>query len=95
MRSNTPLQALTLLNGQAFVEFAEALGHRLAATPGDDAARIETGFLLCLGRKAAASEQETILGLVRAERSKGRDEQRVWFAASRVLLNLDETVTRE
>src|SRR5262249_14211726 len=63
-RSNTPLQALTLLNDVTFVECAQALGSRLAASPLADAAeRIRYGVRLCLGREPTATEQERLVRL--------------------------------
>ena len=75
-RSNTPLQALTLLNDQAFVEFAEALAEII----GEEG--VEAAFRRCTGRRPDHEELAVLSRL-------GRREQ------ARVLLNLDETVTRE
>src|SRR5262249_27744179 len=48
-RSNTPLQALTLLNDQAFYEFAQGLAARvLREGPADDARRLPYPFRLSL-----------------------------------------------
>jgi hypothetical protein len=56
-RSNTPLQALTLLNHGIFVECAQALGKRLTDIPAKDPReRLERGFELCLARKPAKAE---------------------------------------
>ena len=56
-RSNTPLQALTLLNNPVFVECGQGLGQRIsrekAASPRD---RIRYGFELCLGRQPTDEE---------------------------------------
>jgi mono/diheme cytochrome c family protein len=101
IRSNTPLQALTLLNDQAFVELARALGDRIIHdAPADDDARARHAFRLCLAREPRGQERETIVDLVRQERGEsGRDDRRAelaaWTAAARVLLNLDEFITRE
>ena len=92
LRSNTPLQALTLLNDPAFKEFAEALGRRLAASPSG----IELGFQLCLGRSPKTSERERLESFVSMQRGKGQTgDAEIWTDVARVLLNLDETVTRE
>jgi mono/diheme cytochrome c family protein/cytochrome c553 len=57
VRSNTPLQALTLLNDQAFLELARGLANRvLTEGPKDDKGRINYAFRLCLAR--APSEYE-------------------------------------
>lgn len=58
IRSNTPLQALTLLNDQVFVEASQALARRvLKDVPGDDVnARMERLFRLCTGRIAHTDE---------------------------------------
>jgi mono/diheme cytochrome c family protein len=51
VRSNTPLQALTLANDRAFYEMAEGLGRRIETEgPKDDAGRIAYAFRLCLAR---------------------------------------------
>ncbi|HEV7866050.1 MAG TPA: DUF1553 domain-containing protein, partial [Chthoniobacteraceae bacterium] len=58
-RTDSPLQALILLNGTQFVEAARLLGeklHREAA--GDVAAMIEGAFLRCLSRPPDARERE-------------------------------------
>lgn len=75
-RSNTPLQALTLLNDGAFVEFAGALAARI------DDLGLEAAFRLCTGRRPSAEEARLLTAL---------DSK----SAARVLLNLDETMTRE
>ena len=61
-RSNTPLQALTLLNDTGFHEFAQGLGQRiLRETPGTDTARrIERAFQICLARPPSETELETL-----------------------------------
>jgi hypothetical protein len=60
VRSNTPLQALTLLNDPAYVELAQELGARLLdAEAGSPEARIANAFTLCLAR--TPSDQEVAL----------------------------------
>ena len=61
-RSNTPLQALTLLNDTGFHEFAQGLGQRiLRETPGTDTARrIKRAFQICLARPPSQTELETV-----------------------------------
>ncbi|HYV28171.1 MAG TPA: DUF1549 and DUF1553 domain-containing protein [Candidatus Eisenbacteria bacterium] len=101
IRSNTPLQALTLLNDQANFEFAQALASRvLREGSNSDAARIEYAFRLCVARKPAPDEKERLSELLSAEMrdtegSAARNETEAWTTVARVLLNLDETITRE
>jgi hypothetical protein len=61
MVSNTPLQALNLLNDPVFVEAARVMGRRLASEQGDFAARLTLAFRLCLGRLPSPAEQEDLL----------------------------------
>jgi hypothetical protein len=107
VRSNTPLQALTLLNDQASIEFAAALAERLLTeAPSNDEARIGLAFCLCLARAPTPRETHTLLALLDQERaevragaaSQGGDAEATrtaWTTAARVLLNLDEFITRE
>ena len=106
-RSNTPLQALTLLNEGAFVEFAEALGRRLVDEIAEgDEARIDRAFEICLAREPAADERAVIMKLLESERSararagsaesgEADPELASWISVARVMLNLDEFITRE
>ncbi|HEY7314677.1 MAG TPA: PSD1 and planctomycete cytochrome C domain-containing protein [Gemmataceae bacterium] len=54
--SNTPLQALTLLNDPAFTEAAQALGRTLTARKGPLAERVDYLFRRCLTRPPSAEE---------------------------------------
>ena len=121
IRSNTPLQALTLLNDPAFFEIAQGLAERILKE-GDkaDKTRIALGFRLCLAREPDTRELtvlESFLNKQRqlyagmdavaltpvVQRAHGgqsvdevqRNEQAAWTMLARVLLNLDETITRE
>jgi hypothetical protein len=93
-RSNTPLQALTLLNDQAFFEFAQALAVRvLNEAPVDQAGRLRYAFRLCMGR-APSGVEESRLGELLAEQGNVAPLA-AWTTVTRVLLNLDEFITRE
>ncbi|MBL8235010.1 MAG: DUF1553 domain-containing protein, partial [Bryobacterales bacterium] len=95
IRSNSPLQALTLLNDEAYFEFAEALSARLAKVEGDDAARLRQGFAYAVNRAPSDVEASRLMKLLAAQRDAKKDEKAAWTAISRVLLNLDEFMTRE
>jgi hypothetical protein len=76
IRSNTPLQALTLLNDAAYFEFAQSLA-KIIEKDGLPAA-----FERCTSRQPTDDE----LGLLKTLDA---------LTQARVLLNLDETITRE
>jgi mono/diheme cytochrome c family protein len=70
-RTNTPLQALAVLNDKAFVEPAAALARRmLSEVKGDDRARATHGFRLCVARAPSAAEAELLLELYRDNLAK-------------------------
>ena len=60
--SNTPQQALTLLNDPTFVEAARALAARLLALPSND--RLGHGFRLAMGRDIKSSERPSLDKLI-------------------------------
>jgi hypothetical protein len=63
-RSNTPLQALTLLNDAVFVECAQALGRRaLKEEQGGTEARLRRLFRLCVCREPTDAERERLAKL--------------------------------
>jgi hypothetical protein len=95
IRSNTPLQALTLLNDSAYVEFAQALAARLIKEAKTDDARIAHACQLCLSRPPLENERQALTRLLTAERQANATEPQAWQAVARVMLNLDETITRE
>ena len=98
LRSNTPLQALTLLNDTQFYELALQIARQMATAPGPDNHRINAAFLRCTGRHPAPDELLRLLRLLHEERSSAQANQQPetgWLAVARVLLNLDETITRE
>jgi hypothetical protein len=67
-RTDSPLQALILLNGTQYVEAARVLGEKLhREAKGDVAAMIEQGFLRCLSRSPDAREREIMRQLYREQ----------------------------
>ena len=78
----------------------------------DDAARIETAFRICLGRKPTSEEAAIVAELLKEQREHfikapeaakqfvdghedAAPERAAWTAVARVMLNLDETITKE
>ena len=62
-RTNTPLQALALLNETTFVESAHGLGKRMLAEGGvTPAEKITHGFRLAIGREPTPAELATLVG---------------------------------
>jgi hypothetical protein len=65
-RTNTPLQALNLMNDVTFVEAARFIGQRMmkegGATPAD---RLRYGFRLVLARPPSAAEEQVLLDNLR------------------------------
>ncbi len=82
--SNTPLQALTTLNAEAFSEAAAALAARVLAAGGNDKARIILAFRLCLARQPDSAEVQSLDQLLTEARKWYADhpDQAIHFARS-------------
>jgi len=66
-RSDTPLQALTSLNDEVFMECARALGRLTAKADGDEAARVEMMFRRCLTRPPTSAERAKLVQFYQAQ----------------------------
>lgn len=119
--SNSPLQALTLLNEQVFLEAARAMARHAVRSADTDASRIAYAFRHALTRKPRAAETDELLSLLEKSKKRYSDgdldpwaflgaspdyadalpaghspaHMAAWTHVARVLLNLDETITRE
>jgi hypothetical protein len=95
VRSNTPLQALTLLNDPVFYEMARSFADRVQhASCNSDEARIEYAFRVCLARPPNTDERERLaeyLGTLKSE----LDRDTAWTNLCSVLVNLHEFITRD
>jgi len=116
-RSNTPLQALTLLNDEAFFEAAQALAAGiLRESPSADPDRqIRFAFERCLARTPTTDEAAALRRLLDAELAEPTLAEQprryapaislpadvdarqltAWTSVARVLMNVDEFITRE
>jgi mono/diheme cytochrome c family protein/uncharacterized membrane protein len=75
-RSNTPLQALTTLNNEVFVEAAQALARRVMSGDATDAAgRAAEVFRLCLSRRPDATELKAVLGFYEKQLERFQSKQ--------------------
>lgn len=91
--SNTPQQALTLLNDPTFVEAARVFAARLLEGPGaSDAERLDRAFLLAVGRPPKAADRDRLLAFLGSQTehyTKNADEARrllavgLWPASKR------------
>jgi hypothetical protein len=73
-RSNTPLQALNLLNDPVFVEAAQALAVRTLREADGFGDRLERVFRLCLSRAPTAAEKDRLTTFFGREREVVRQE---------------------
>jgi hypothetical protein len=117
-RSNTPLQALQLMNDIQHVEAARALAARtLVEAAADDAERIEWLFQTVLARSPSAEEATIVADTLAGNRTRyeadheaarqaiahgeskppaglAPAELAAWTLVTNLMLNLDETLTR-
>ena len=69
--TNTPLQALNLMNDVTFLEASRFIGQRMLKEGGvDDAARLRYGFRLLLARAPSGPEMEILVDSLRFHRDK-------------------------
>lgn len=96
-RSNTPLQALMTLNESLSIEAASHLAARMeSAGKGDEAAAINYGFELCTSRRPSDREAALLLDLLhQQQKADTSNDAPPMVVVARVLLNLDETITKE
>lgn len=75
-RTNTPLQALTLMNDRAYVEAAWAMARRVAAAEGPDdlSQRVRHAFRLALARQPREAEHAHLLEVYQRERELLADD---------------------
>jgi hypothetical protein len=101
VRTNTPLQALTLLNDPASFEAARALAGRMIAAGSTPSDRATAGVKLVLSRPSRPQEVDRLVALYEQElaqyrkRGEPEPEQAAWTMVANVLLNLDEAITKE
>jgi len=109
-RSNTPLQALTLLNDELYLEMAEALARRTLDVASSDRERVRYLFRRCLTRPPSGEEMGALLQYFREQKRRleagelqaaallkekpAGPELAAWMLVARAVLNLDETVTK-
>jgi mono/diheme cytochrome c family protein len=112
-RSNTPLQALTMLNNSVSNECAQSFAHVLAKQTGGLPDQLRFGFQTALGRPPEEIELARLHAFAKAQKNdfeqapdaakqvvggKAQGDaaaEATLVAVSRVLLNLDELITRE
>lgn len=115
VRSNTPLQALTLLNDEVFVEASQAMAARILkeetrgldektryayllalSRPPDDIelARIKTFYEKQLQRFRAGEPHPALITTTQEDDDRQKDSLAAWALVCRVLLNLDEAITK-
>jgi hypothetical protein len=87
-RTNTPLQALVLMNDPIYVECSRVLGQRVLREGGaDTVGRLTYAFKLCTARAPRAEELTVLLRLYEQQLARFRDEPE----AARQLLGVGET----
>lgn len=116
-RTNTPLQALVLLNDPTYIEAARHLAARvLASTAQTDADRLSVLMHLCMSRRATTDDaavlipilirsrkhfeqhseaMKTLLAIGASPSPTATPDLAAWTSLASVVLNLDESITKE
>lgn len=93
--SNTPLQALNLLNDPVYVEIAKAFAKRIATEGGktlDD--QLRWAFRTALARAPREPELQLLHSAFASVGGDSPAEERSYFEIATILLNLHETINR-
>lgn len=109
--TNTPLQALTLLNDSAFYELAVQLATRLQGSNHPEREKLQDAFMACTMREPTKAELDFLLNFLNSKRELfTRNSQKAdaivggspdaaslaaWVHLAQILLNLDETITKD
>ena len=117
--TNTPLQALVLLNDPTYVEASRMLAQRVILEAGPDPQkRIDLAFRLAIERDPQLKERQVLFQIAQTELAHYRQDSEsavkvlgvgelkrnseiepaelaAWTTVARVVLNLDETVTKQ
>jgi hypothetical protein len=117
-RTNTPLQALAMLNDPQFVEASRGFGYRILSRHcGGDRERLAYAFRLATGRIAETAELDSLMEILRQQerdfaqnpaaaesflsigswqpgQEAPKEKLAAWSTLASMLLNLDETVTK-
>jgi hypothetical protein len=118
-RTNTPLQALALLNENTFVEAARMMAERILRESSEaDSERLEYAFRLATGRRPRPVERQVLAESLAAHRARYAADREAaervlrtgeaaadskldprevaaWTAVAAVLMNLDESLTKD
>ncbi len=74
-RTNTPLQALVLLNDPSYVEAARVMGQRIIASGGSSPAeRVAYAFKLCTARMPRPEESQVLLGIYETQLARFKQD---------------------
>lgn len=93
IRTNTPLQALVTLNDPVYVEAATALAKLMEEQPGELEKKLNHGFLRVLSRPASDTDLDMLRSAYQDALSESDETLALTFVA-RILLNLDEALTK-
>ncbi|MDB5386685.1 MAG: hypothetical protein JWM11_2331 [Planctomycetaceae bacterium] len=109
--SNSPLQALTMLNDPTVIEAAQAMGRSTAAASSSTEERVIGLFRRCLSRFPTDTERTSIIEFYEATRKRLQAgtlatdiggpgtgdpvERAAWTVVARALLNLDEVIFKD
>jgi len=94
--SNTPLQALTLLNDPVYVEIAKAFADRIKKETAELNApkQLEYAFRLALSRYPNGAEITALKNIYFTALDTEGSAESAWFEIANTLLNLHGTITK-
>lgn len=115
VRTNTPLQALTVLNDPYFFDAARAMAKRMVSEGGtSQQERATYGFRLAVSRQPTQSELDQIVSFYDQQlaayqanpqaaakalnakpNTSNAPELAAWTMVANVLLNMDETISKD